>query len=183
MNTLIKYFLLLTFITSFSQNNDQEIDSIGKDILGASYFLKNNTVYKNTNQKTYSYQNFALGNVSSVDILNSQEIVVFYKDFNSVVILDNQLNEIDKITFQDTILFARKGIVNKIWLFNADNNKIDLYDYKSNTISLSSQIITDFKPLNMESGFNYVKLKGKYKILIFDQYLNLTESKIQQKNH
>jgi hypothetical protein len=35
----------------------------------------------------------------------------------------------------------------------------------------------------MESGFNYVKLKGKNKTLIFDQYLNLTESKIQQKNH
>jgi hypothetical protein len=183
MNTLVKYFFLLSFITSFSQNNEQETDSIGKDILDASYFLKNNTVYKKTTQKTFSYQNFALGNVSTVDILNSQEVVVFYKDFNSVVILDNQLNEIDKITFQDTILFARKGIANKIWLFNADNNKIDLYDYKSNTISLSSQIITDFKPLNMESGFNYVKLKGKNKTLIFDQYLNLTESKIQQKNH
>ena len=95
------------------------------------------------------------------------EIVVFYQDFNSVVILDNQLNEIDKTTFQDNILFARKSITNTIWIYNIDNNRIDLYDYKSKSISLSSQIITDFEPMNMESGFNYVKLIGNNKTLIF----------------
>jgi hypothetical protein len=182
MNTLIKYFLLLTFITGFSQNNEQEIDSIGKDILGASYLLENNTLYKNSNQKNYSYHNFSFGNVSSVDIINSQEIVVFYQDFNSMVILDNQLNEIDKTTFQNNILFARKGIANTIWLYNIDNNKIDLYDYKSKSISLSSQIITEFEPINMESGFNFVKLIGINKTLVFDRYLNLLETKIHQKN-
>lgn len=182
MNTLIKYIFLLTFITSFSQNNEQEIDSIGIDVLGASYFLKDNTVYKKNNQKTFTYQNFSFGNIYSVDIINSQEIVVFYQDFNSVVILDNQLNEIEKTTFQDNILFARKGIANKVWIYNIDNNKINLYDYKSKSISLSSQTITDFEPINMESGFNFVKLLGINKTLIFDRYLNLVETKIHQKN-
>ncbi len=183
MQSLIKFLLLITFSYSFAQINGQKIDSIGVDVLDASYTVFNNVLIKKSNNKTFSYENISLGEVASVDIINSQEIVLFYHDFNTVVILDNQLNLIQSVAFQETISFAKKGITNTLWVFNTDKNKLELYDYKSKKITFSSQVITDFEPLEMESGFNYVRLKGKNKILVFDQYLNLTESKIQQKNH
>lgn len=182
MQSLLKFLFLISFCFSFAQNNDQKIDSIGVDILNASYTVFNNVLIKKNNHKTLSYENIALGEVSSVDIINTQEIVLFYHNFNTIIILDNQLNLIQSITFQKTISFAKKGIANTLWIFNADENKLELYDYKSKKTTFSSQIITDFEPIAMESSFNYVKLIGKEKTLLFNQYLNLTDTIIHQKN-
>ena len=173
--------LLLFFCNSFSQNN-QKTDTIGTDIFGVLYTLKNNTLIKSKDNKTINYQNLALGDISTVDILNSREIVVFYLDSNTVIILDNQLNLITQIQFIETILFVNKGIVNTIWRYNDTRNKLELYDYKSKIVINTSQIITNFKPVKMESNFNSVKLIGKNKTLLFDQYLNITNTVNHQKN-
>lgn len=182
MQSLLKFLFLISFCFSFSQNIEQKTDSIGIDVLDASYVVFNNILIKNSNDKTLSYENIALGEVSSVDIINPQEIVLFYHNFNTVIILDNQLNLIQSITFQNTISFARKSITNKLWIFNTDENKLELYDYKSNKSTIFSQVITDFEPITMESDFNSIKLIGNKKTLIFNQYLNLTDTVIHQKN-
>ncbi len=177
MKLLIIYLFLFSFFISFSQN-EQQIDTIGKDVFEALYTLKNNILFKTLNDKTVSYQNLALGDIATVDIINSQEIVIFYLDYNSVVILDNQLNQIVQIQFAETILFVRKGIVNHLWRFNDSNHTLELYDYKSKTVSRTSQIILDFVPSKMESNFNSVKLIGANKTLLFNQYLYLTDTVI-----
>ena len=182
MQSLIKFLFIIVFSSSFAQSNEQKIDSVGVDVLGASYTMFNNVLIKKSKEKTVSYKNISLGDVASVDFINSQEIVLFYLDFNTVIILDNQLNLIESVTLLNTISFAKKGIANTLWLYNTDENKLELYDYKSNKTNLSSQIITDFEPIEMESGFNFVKLIGKNKTLVFNQYLNLTDTIIHQKN-
>lgn len=181
MQSLIKFLFLITFSLSFAQNNEQKTDSIGDDVLGASYVIFNNVLIKKNSTETLSYENIALGEISSVDIINSQEIVLFYHDFNTAIILDNQLNLIQTVPFQNTVLFVKKGIANTLWIFNTDENKLELYDYKSQKITLYSQVITNFEPQQMESSFNFVKLIGKEKTLVFNQYLNLTETIIHQK--
>lgn len=174
------FFLLIGFV-SFSQN-EQKTDSIGTDIFGAIYTLKNNTLFKNKDNKTVDYQNLAFGDIATVDIINSRRIVIFYLDYNAVVILDNQLNLINKVQFAQAILFVNKGIFNNLWRYNDTQNTLELYDYKSKTVTSSSQAITDFEPVKMESNFNSVKLIGVKKNLVFDQYLNITETVIHQKN-
>lgn len=175
---LISFFIICN---SFSQNQ-QKTDTIGSDIFGAIYTLKNNTLFKKVDDTTIDYQNLALGDIATVDIINSREVVIFYLDYNAVVILDNQLNLITQIQFAQTILFVNKGIVNNLWRYNDTQNILELYDYKSRTITSASQIITDFEPVKMESNFNSVKLIGIEKTLMFDQYLNITETVIHQKN-
>lgn len=175
MKTFFSTFFSLLFIISFAQN-EQEIDSIGTDIYDAIYTVKNNTLYKTVDDDTKTYQNFNFGEITSVDILNSLEIVVFYKEFNSVLILDNELNLKQTIRFANNILFASKGITDKVWVYNEDENKLQLYDYKSNTVSISSQVLTSFTPIKMESDFNKVKLSSAEKTLIFNQYLYLQDT-------
>jgi len=175
---LISFFIICN---SFSQNQ-QKTDTIGSDIFGVLYTLKNNTLFKKVDDTTIDYQNLALGDITTVDIINSREIVVFYLDYNAVVILDNQLNLITQIQFAQTILFVNKGIVNNLWRYNDTKNILELYDYKSRTVTNSSQVITGFEPVKMESNFNSVKLIGVDKTLMFDQYLNITETVIHQKN-
>ncbi len=175
MKSLLKYIFLLLFISVIAQN-EQKIDTIGIDIYDALYIVKNNTLFKILDDETQSYQNFNFGEITSVDIINPLEIVIFYKEFNTSLILDNQLNTKHTIRFINNILFTRKGITNKIWIYNEDENKLQLYDYKSNTVSISSQVLTNFRPLKMKSSFNSVRLINNKKTLIFDRYLYLQET-------
>lgn len=175
MIRLFKYIFLFTFSVTFSQN-EQTIDTIGVDNYKSTYMLNNNVLIKENNNETKTYQNFNFGNISTVDIINPFEIVVFYDEFNTVVILDNVLNLMRTIQFPNNISFSRKGITNKIWIYNEDENKIQLYDYKSKQVSISSQLITKFTPNKMESNFNSVRLSDDKKTLVFNQYLYLVDT-------
>ena len=175
MIRLFKYIFLFTFSVTFSQN-EQTIDTIGVDNYKSTYMLNNNMLIKEINNETKTYQNFNFGNISTVDIINPFESVVFYDEFNTVVILDNVLNLMRTIQFPNNISFSRKGITNKIWIYNEDENKIQLYDYKSKQVSISSQLITKFTPNNMESNFNSVRLSDDKKTLVFNQYLYLVDT-------
>ncbi|MCK5814502.1 MAG: hypothetical protein KAH07_01010 [Flavobacteriaceae bacterium] len=174
MKLLSVFFILFIYFVSFAQN--EQTDTIGTDIYNATYTLKDNTVFKKNNEISESYRNFNFGDITTVDILNPFEIVVFYGEFNSAVILDNELNLKHTIRFANNISFVRKGITNKIWIYNSDENKVQLYDFKSNTISISSQILRDFTPVKMESDFNNVKLISKEKTFVFNQYLYLQDT-------
>ena len=61
-------------------------------------------------------------------------------------------------------------------MYNEDDSKLQLYDYKSNTVSISSQVLTRFTPIKMQSDFNTVKLSSVEKTLIFNQYLYLLDT-------
>ena len=184
MKLLFKTLFLFSSLMSFSQENIQKNDSLKGDFLGASYTVfDKSTFIKKDSEKENTYRNFTLGNIISFDILNPFEIVLFYGDFNTIVILDNFLNEIQIIPFFDNILFANKSIANKLWVYNSDKQKLQLFDYQSNTETLSSQVLTDFEPVKMESDFNSVKLIGKNKTLVFNQYLSLENTVIHQKNN
>jgi hypothetical protein len=96
----------------------------GLDVLENYYFEKNNVLIKKNPNQTWEYQNNALGKISSVDFKNPLRILVFYEEFNTLVFLDNQLNEIQKITFSllDNplfISFVGMATQNQIWAFDS----------------------------------------------------------------
>ena len=72
---------------------------LGFDNQKSIYSLNNNILTKNSDGITYQYNNLSLGKITNVDFQNPLQIVIFYKNFNTVVLLDNQLNEIKKIDF------------------------------------------------------------------------------------
>lgn len=134
-------------------------DFIGFDGLGNCFYLQNNVVHKKGETTMAQYQNLALGKITKVDILNPLKVVVFYKDFNSVVLLDSQLNEIQRVDFSklDTpIVASAVGISgqNKLWLFNSLNQQIGLYDLTNNNYqNLGVPIKEEFQ--YYQSDFNY----------------------------
>ncbi len=134
----------------------------GVDTFGNLYYSTNNILYKKTATKTYQYTNLALGNISSVSIYNPLELVVFYKDFNSIVILDNTLNEIQKISFLDkNISLVAKASKNKLWLFNTDTQLLELYNYKTRTVKATSQPQSLLAPKELQGNTNNVWVKTK----------------------
>ena len=78
-----------------------------------------------------------------------QEIeVLFYEDFNSVVLLDNQLNKISEINFSQNnipIVATATGMStqNQLWIYNTLNQQIGLFDYLKNEYKTVSTPLTE----------------------------------------
>jgi hypothetical protein len=148
MKKAVYFFLLFGFI-GFGQHQKLKTTAlgitelanrtyIGFDGLGNNYYLKDNVVIKEKEAQKWEYKNVALGKITSVDYLNPLQIVVFYEDFNTIVTLDNQLNEIQKLNLFDidnTIFASKIGLAaqNQFWIYNSLTQQILLFDYLKNT--------------------------------------------------
>ena len=132
---------------------------VGKDIFGAWYFIEDNTLLKKTRSKILSYKNPALGKISRTDLRNPLKIMLFYESFNTIVLIDNQLNEIQKIILSDNaipIVAVAAGLAsgNRVWIYNGQAQQIGLLDY----------LKVEYKPITTtfkgnvkyyDSDFNY----------------------------
>ena len=144
-------FILLLFYSTISFCQTEKIDAvkmesvniqadafIGLDGLGNSYFIKDNAFLKRKNNQTFEYKNLSFGKISKIDIQNPLKIVLFYENFNTVVLLDNQLNEIQQIAFlenEDTVIAVATGMAsqNRLWIYDMLTQKIGLFDCSNNT--------------------------------------------------
>ena len=164
MNKTVRKILLLLFIacsfsavsaqnqkistTLISQFTTDIDDFLGYDSFGFSYHIKNNVFRKTKGNEVFEYKNVSLGNITKVDILNPLKIVLFYEDFNTVVLLDNQLNKMTEINFsQNSIPIVVPAIgmstQNQLWIFNTLNQQIGLFDYLKNEYKTVSTPLTE----------------------------------------
>ncbi|WP_309609314.1 hypothetical protein [Flavobacterium sp.] len=147
MKKIILFLSLIHFCVSYCQISKinasvvkvkfVEVDDfIGEDALGFSYYIKDSNFIKLKNSENWQYTNIALGKIKRVDIQNPLKIVIFYENFNCVVILDNQLNEIKNINFSlenQEISASAIGISSQgnLWVFNSITMQLGLYNYES----------------------------------------------------
>lgn len=111
---------------------------IGQDNLGNTYFNKENTFYKQRDGKILQYKNISLGKIAHIDLQNPLSIALLYTDFNTVIILDNQLNETRRINFAEYVeplVITAAGIAsqNRLWVYNSLTQQLGLYDYLKNS--------------------------------------------------
>ncbi len=146
---LILLLLIFPLVSAFSQEQSlkaqlistQKIEAdafVGFDGLDNLYYIKNNIFYKQHKDELWQYKNLSLGKITKIDLQNPLKIVLFYENFNTVITLDNQLNETQKINFSEIdipILVAATGIAsqNRLWIYNSLSQQIGLFDYLKNT--------------------------------------------------
>jgi ABC-type multidrug transport system ATPase subunit len=97
--------------------------------------------------------------IYSVDIVNPMNIAVYYQDFNTVVLLDNKLSEIERINFNNLSEFINSSQAmiaanNSLWFINMDSQQLELYNYRLKSKILVSQPING-EVLSIASNFNY----------------------------
>jgi hypothetical protein len=130
----------------------------GIDVLSNLYYIENNVFFKKNNTQLWQYKNLNLGKITKIDLQNPLKIVLFYEDFNSVILLDNQLNEIQKINFSEanpSIIVTAVGIAsqNRLWVFDSLTQKLGLYNYLNGDFkSIATSFQGNFK--YYESDFN-----------------------------
>lgn len=150
MKNIIALLALFFFSSVFSQEKiiasllgRTEIAAdlfIGYDNFGALYYIKDNVFHKETDGKSLEYKNLALGKIKRVDIQNPLKILLFYEDFNTILTVDNQLNETQKINFseiQEPLIVTAAGMAsqNRFWIYNSLTQQLGLFDYLKNTFA------------------------------------------------
>lgn len=163
------FFLLITVQITFGQENHfvflkktplQADRYVGSDAYGGIYYIRNNQLFKKNKSKVYQFEDIQLGGLTTVDVLNPLQVVLFYKGTNTVVFLDHHLIEIHRVLFNSpknykNLRFASLAAGNKLWLFNVDTQEIQIYDYARNKVIAKSQ------PINMAVG----EVEGNYNFL------------------
>lgn len=135
------------------------LELVAKDQFGYHYYVKNNVFSKSKDGETQEYKNIPLGKITKVDLQNPLKIVLFYENFNTVILLDNQLNEIQKINFSNLITPVVAGAVamgsqNRLWVYDTILQQVGLYDYlKNNYVSLTQSLQGNLR--SFEADFNH----------------------------
>ena len=191
--TILFTFCLCGFVTDSNAQSDSSFQFLrsikGKffnfnvDNLNNIYLITNNNQLKKFDEKGDSVSIFndvkRYGNPSSVDVSNPLKILLYYKPFSTVLVLDRLLNMRNTINFRKQNIFSVQTIAasydNNIWLFDEQDYKLKKIDEEGRL----QQETTDFRmlfdsvpsPLQLIDRDSFVYLydpeKGFY---IFDYY-------------
>ena len=146
----------------------------GKDIHDNLFFLQEETLIKTSQDTTWEYANLELGIPTSISLLNPLQVLVFYKQTNTFVLLDRFLSEAKRVDL-NTIAPIRvaqwiQNTKNKeVWLYNSLNNELEFFNYQNNT-KLTENAIINGEPIDLAAGFNTAYLLFENKITGYNNY-------------
>jgi hypothetical protein len=161
---------------------DVESDFFTSDNQSNVYVVKGNelTKFDKTGKELYKYSNKNFGNISFVDASNMLRVLVFYKDFLQVVLLDNTLSitgdpiNLEKVGFQQTQLVCSSHN-NGLWVYDQQNFELIRFDQglvkTQQTGNLTAALNVDLQPNFILEYDNKVYLNNPTSgILMFDVY-------------
>ena len=184
---VIILFLLTAFTTSTSgwkkiYTIKVTADFVTTDNIGNLYVVKNDEMkkYNPAGELLRTYSNKKLGKIFSVDASTPLRILLYYKDFSVLVILDSQLTQNgENITLETMELeqsdLACTSFQNGIWLYNRQNAELVRLDESLKKVvstgNLNRILNTELHPNFMTEYNGYLYLNNPQKgILVFDIY-------------
>ena len=182
------FYALLFFSVSIYAQEPIEVNFVKNTSLKADtlvlvdnfetvYCIKDDVFQKKTNGDTITYNNLQLGTLHSVNAFNPLKINLFYKYFNTVIILDNRLAEIFKIDFNalpdyKNVTHVSTGHDNTIWVFNQDLQQLELFDYK-NTKTRAQTVPVQSNVLDLTSNYNFCWLLTENYLYVYNYFGSL----------
>ena len=145
--------------------HDNNFKLLKIDSLGELFFLEDNNLRKG---EDYFFSYSSLGPITKVDFYNNFKLKVWYQDFNTLVILDNYLNEITRIEFNKaSSVFEVSDISsaneNDIWVYDESDMRIKKFDFFNQVFTENVQTEIDGNLIDMKSNYNYLwVLTNKY---------------------
>lgn len=144
------------------------------DHLQHQYTVTTETLTKNDNEGTKTYQYPFFGKLSHLDVRNPLEIVLFFDESNQMIVLDNNLSE--KFIVNFTIeypeidpIYVASAAKNFYWVVDGLSKQIYSLDYRNNSLRLISNPI-DFQEHLIYSDANKIYLMNNKKVMHMDRY-------------
>jgi hypothetical protein len=186
ISILVKFLLPAEF--QFVKSVKVEGERHFSDPIGNIYIIKNNHLVKFAldDTRTAEYTNLYLGNIHSIDVSDPLRILLYYKDHNQVVWVDNFLSEIRSPIWLDELGVDQAQLVcssnqGGFWIFNGLNNQLQYFDvnlqFVHESITLNSLTGPDIQPTYMleKSRKVYLNVPG-FGILVFDLFGNYSKT-------
>ena len=163
-----------------------DIASFSADNLGNVYILTSKGLLKKYGSKGDSLNVFndvrRYGTVYSMDVTNPLKVLLYYRDFSTVVMLDRFLNRINTVDLRKAGIFQAKALAlsydNNLWVFDEQSAKLKKIGDDGRLIMETTdlrQVLTQFpspQKIIDRDGFVYLYdiTKGIY---VFDYYGSL----------
>ena len=176
------YLILLFNCWSFSQTSlSAELTTstpfqwdsfVGVDSFESIYFLKSNTLYKKNSLELQNYSNLERGSIEKVSVFNALKLALFYKDFNSVTLLDNRLADLITIDFNNlnplrTLSHISYGNDTTFWLFDSNALELELFDYNTSKIRVRAATFQN-EILALDSDYNTCWVLTEKEVLCYN---------------
>jgi len=189
--SLLAIMLLVSFIspklsntTSYNLVCKIPIDrgSFTTDNLQNVYIYHGSSIKKYTaqGQLLYNYSNKSYGPITSVDVNDPMKMLVFFKDFPEIVLLDNTLSQNGNPFSPSDAGYPLTTLActshdNGVWLYDAQNFQLIRLDVNLNVMqktgNLAQSIGIDLNPDYLMEYNNYVYMNDSAQgILVFDSY-------------
>jgi hypothetical protein len=157
-------------------------DFFETDHLGNIYTVKKEELckYLPDGKMHTRYSNMKLGSITSIDVSNPLKILLYYRDFQQIVFLDNQLSVNSDPVSLERLGYEQAGLVcisvnNSFWIYDRQNNELLRFDEKgrkvASTGNLSQVLQTRLAPDFMLEHNNYLFLNSPgHGIYVFDMF-------------
>ena len=176
-------FIYLLFLTSqiFSQNiSVNKLQTIKIDHLENIYIIEKDNFSLISSNSKKEYQNSFFGDIFSADVSNPLRILIFHKEANQIVFINNELSiigdaiSLDEINLID-IAVACASQINGFWIYNILKQRIEFYNsslqLEHSSLELSQYIssVDDIQEIKMSRELIYLRVKNTG-ILVFDMF-------------
>jgi len=184
MKQLLLFLTTLLFLPTFAQVKSVAFTgtTITTDQLGYYYEISNTTInkYATDGKLEYSFSNNMLGIISNVDVSNPQKILVYFKEFTKILILDNTLSPSSEVIDLTTLELYETTLVCRsyndgTWYY--DPIRFELIRKNQELITtnssgnLSNLLAENIQPNYLIEYNNMLYLNDpKNGILVFDSY-------------
>jgi hypothetical protein len=157
-----------------------KLDYFTTDNLGNIYTIKEDELIKYLPSGKFfaRYSNLKLGNITTVDATNPLKLILYYRDFQQLVFLDNQLSVNSEVVSLETLGYEQTDLVcasnnNSFWIYNKQNNELHRFDENSKRITstgnLKQVLQADLSPNFMMEHNGYLYLNSpETGIYVFD---------------
>lgn len=165
----------------------QKFNLFTSDNLCNSYLINGEEIIKyNANGKQLlKYSNKRFGNVTTIDATNALKVLLYYKDFQQLIFLDNQLSQngepisLENLGYEQTDLVC-SSFNNSFWIYNKQANELVRFNENSQQIAktgnLKQLLQAELKPDFMIEHSSYLYLNcPDIGIYVFDMYGTFTK--------
>lgn len=185
----MKHYLLIS-ILSFLQlgqitfDVDLDFNRIYSDNLNRTYLTKGSelSVYDEGGKRLYTYNELSLGEIEFVDVNRSLKPLLFFKEVQAIVLLDNTLSKQAETIYPGKSGYSNVDLVchsgeNFYWFFERDNYEFIRVNRQMQAISKSGNLVLllgrTIEPDYMMEKDNLLYVKDPKKgIYVFDIYAN-----------
>lgn len=179
--------VIVCFCCSFMQQGEPaplvikaNFDFFTADNIGNVYTVKEDELVKYLPSGKFfaRYSNLKLGAISTVDATNPLKLVIYYRDFQQIVFLDNQLSlnsetvSLERLGYEQTELVCASAN-NSFWIYDKQNNELIRFNENSKKIAstgnLKQVLQTELAPNFMMEYNGYLYLNSpETGIYVFD---------------